>query len=74
MPIPKLLTVEEVAEVTRAPVSSVRSWIYCGKLRGRKVGKRMLVAETDLAVFVGEDGGTGERRPGSAASRRRLGY
>ena len=53
MPIPKLLTLDEVAALTRAPVRSVYYWIYTGKLRGRKVGRRMLVAEPDLAVFVG---------------------
>lgn len=48
----KYLTVAEVAELTRAPVSSVRSWIYEQRLPARKVGKRVLVAEEDLSRFL----------------------
>jgi excisionase family DNA binding protein len=58
-PRPGYLTLPEVAERCRAPLSSVRSWIYSGRLAARKVGRRVLVAEGDLARFMGEgEGGT----------------
>jgi excisionase family DNA binding protein len=50
---PGYVTLKEVAELTRAPLSSVRGWVYSGKLLARKVGKRVLVAEGDLAKFMG---------------------
>jgi len=49
---PKLLTVETIAELTHTPVSSVRWWLDCGKLRYYKPGRRRLVAESDLWAFV----------------------
>jgi excisionase family DNA binding protein len=52
---PGYLTLPEVAEQARAPLSSVRGWVYGGKLRARKVGRRVLVAEGDLARFM-QDG------------------
>lgn len=48
----KYLTVKEVAELTRAPVSSVRTWIYDQRLPARKVGKRVLVAEEEVSRFI----------------------
>lgn len=59
MSIPRMLTVTEVAAHCRGPVSSVRGWIYAGKLRSRKVGRRRLVAEADLLQFL-EHGTDGE--------------
>lgn len=54
MPIPKHYTLDEVAEITRAPRSSVCHWIYTNKLRSKRVGKRRLISERDLATFLGE--------------------
>lgn len=53
MAIPKLLTINEVAFIARAPSSSVSFWIYSGRLRALKVGRRRLVAENDLSEFLG---------------------
>jgi excisionase family DNA binding protein len=51
---PGFYTVQEAAEIVRAPVSSVRSWIYDGRLPAKKVGKRVLIAVGDLARFTGQ--------------------
>lgn len=53
--IPKLLTIEEVAEVTRTPLSSVRSWVYSGRLTTIKPGRHRLVMEEALRQFLGVD-------------------
>lgn len=53
--IPKLLTIEEVADIARAPVSSVRCWAYTGRLITVKVGRRRLVREKDLVSFIAQD-------------------
>jgi excisionase family DNA binding protein len=55
MTLPKLLTIDEVAAVARAPRSTVFHWIYTQKLRSRRIGRRRLVTESDLARFLGED-------------------
>lgn len=52
MALPRLLTISEVASLTRAPISTVSFWIYSGKLKAHKVGRRRLVAEPDLVAFV----------------------
>jgi excisionase family DNA binding protein len=64
MSLPKFLTVDEVAAIARAPRSSVFHWVYTGKLKSRRVGKRRLVTEADLARFMdaGRDGDQPERR------------
>jgi excisionase family DNA binding protein len=48
-----MLTLPEVATIARAPLPSVRRWLADGRLRGKRVGKRILVAETELARFMG---------------------
>ncbi len=55
MPLPRLLSLAEVARATHAPVSSVRYWVYSGRLRSVKAGRRRLVAEDDLTRFLGLD-------------------
>lgn len=53
MSLPKFFTVDQVSEITHAPRSSVFHWLYTGKLSSRRIGKRRLVAEADLAAFMG---------------------
>ena len=48
-----MLTVEEVAKVTRAPINTVRRWQYSGKLPTVNAGRRRLVRVRDLAAFLG---------------------
>lgn len=54
--LPKFLTIEEVGEIARAPRSSVLYWIYSGKLKAYKVGRRRLVSEQDLMAFISQRG------------------
>jgi excisionase family DNA binding protein len=53
MTIPKLLTVSEVAAITRAPRASVQAWLYKNRLESVKVGRQRLVTEEALARFIG---------------------
>jgi len=61
----KMLTTEEVAELARAPESTVRYWRYRGTgPRGVKRGRRVLYREDEvLAWLSGEDD-----RPGGEAA------
>lgn len=52
MPSPYLL-LEEVAEETRSPVSTVRHWIATKRLASVRPGRRRLVHRADLAAFLG---------------------
>lgn len=52
MVMPKMFTIAEVGEVARAPRSSVRYWIYSGRLKSRRVGRRRLVSEQELRAFL----------------------
>ena len=52
MGLPKLLTLIEAAEAVRTKVSTLRAWIYEGRLPGRRVGRRLLVDEADLLKFI----------------------
>lgn len=47
-----LLTVEEVAEMTRRTPASVRWLIYSDQLKSGKVGGRRLVRRADLEAFI----------------------
>jgi excisionase family DNA binding protein len=57
MVLPKLLKIAEVAEIARAPRSTVLYWIYSGKLKAYKVGRRRLVSEPDLMAFISQRSG-----------------
>jgi excisionase family DNA binding protein len=50
----KLLTLPEVADECRAPLSTARWWCTIGKLRSIKVGRRRLVRREDLDQFLQE--------------------
>lgn len=55
------LLIEEVAAEMRCPETTVRYWIRAGKLRASKVGRRFIVARSDLdAVIRANAVGTGE--------------
>ena len=51
-PLPRLLTVEEVAEICRVTGRTVRRWIADGELATYRLGGRVLVSENDLAAFL----------------------
>lgn len=49
----EFLTVEEVAELLRAPAESVRHWRKVGKgPKSFKVGRRVLYAREDVVAFI----------------------
>ncbi len=52
MKIPKLYTLEEVAEITRASRSTVNYWVYSQRIATIKVGRRRLVPEMQLLAFL----------------------
>ena len=48
----KFLTLAEVSEITRTPLSSVRAWCRDGRLASCRPGRRRMVRESDLTVFL----------------------
>lgn len=52
LPGRELLTIEEVADVTRRTVPSVRWLIYSNQLKSGKIGGRRLVRRDDLEEFI----------------------
>lgn len=51
MPSPYLL-LQEIAEETRTPLSTVRHWIATGRLPSVRPGRRRLVRRADLDAFL----------------------
>jgi excisionase family DNA binding protein len=51
-----LLRLDEVAEILRAPLGTVRHWYRLGKLRGARVGRRVLFRSSEIARFLREVG------------------
>lgn len=49
------LLIGEVAEITRAPVWTVRCWIRAGLLPSTRPGLRRLVRRDDLEKFLAKD-------------------
>lgn len=50
--LPKLLTVQQVADVTGFSVREVRRWIKSGDLPACKFGRALRVSEPDVAMFI----------------------
>lgn len=48
----KFLTIAEVAESCRVPISTVRWWIHRKRLSSHKVGRKRLIAHKDLEAFL----------------------
>jgi len=46
------LLLEEIAEETRTPISTVRHWIAQGRLPSVRPGRRRLVKRSDLDAFM----------------------
>lgn len=59
MVIDKLFTPEEVAEVLKLSVITVKKWLRSGKLKGVKIGSRgdWRVKEIDLEKFIQDQNG-----------------
>jgi excisionase family DNA binding protein len=52
--LPPMMTIDEVAVFMRAPVSSVRGWISCGRLGSVRPGRRRLIPRAALQRFLEE--------------------
>ncbi len=51
-----LLFLEEAAQLSRVPVSTLRWWVQTGKLKGTvRAGKRRLIPRRALAAALGVD-------------------
>jgi excisionase family DNA binding protein len=50
--MPAYLTIDQVAERLHTPTETIRYWIHTRKLRAFKPGRRLLIAESDLAELV----------------------
>ena len=50
--LPKLLTVQMVADITGFSVREVRRWIKIGDLPACKFGRALRVSEPDVAMFI----------------------
>ena len=50
--LPDFLTVAEVAMRCRSSVRTLRRWIDQGRIPTHRIGRRLLVAEADLAAFL----------------------
>jgi excisionase family DNA binding protein len=48
-----LLQLEEVAQIARVSVSTVRHWIKAGRLPSLRPGRRRMVRRTDFERFLG---------------------
>ena len=49
------LLLEEIAQISRTSVGSVRAWIRTGRLPSVKPGRRRLVRRSDLERFLARD-------------------
>lgn len=51
----KLLTLEEVAELTRTPLSTLRYWRHRGEGPNTfRLGRRVLARESDIRAWIDE--------------------
>jgi excisionase family DNA binding protein len=66
---PTFLRLDEVAEITRAPIATVRDWVYRQKLQARRVGKHVLIAERDLMAYMHLE--PGDLEPGGTVTALR---
>lgn len=58
MPIERMYTPEQVAEMLQVSVSSIRKWYTAGKLDAVKVGRRIRITESALEKFMQSRNGT----------------
>ncbi len=52
--LPRLLAVNEVAQLLQVSTKTVRRWIERRELRTHRLGRQLRVAEEDLAAFLGQ--------------------
>jgi predicted DNA-binding transcriptional regulator AlpA len=57
-----LLTIEEVAELTRKPVATLRYWRHCGTgPKSAKLGRTVVYREADVRAWIEEQFAASER-------------
>jgi excisionase family DNA binding protein len=52
---PEMLNVVEGAAYARVSVSTLRHWLYTGRLRSVRPGRRRLIRRSDLESFLSRD-------------------
>ncbi len=57
----RLYSVEEAAELLRVSPHTLRLWVYQGRLRATKLGRRTVFTEDQLSAFVEAGQKAGER-------------
>ena len=50
--LPRMVAVEDLAETLGVCPKTIRRWIKAGKLKAHFLGRRVLIAEADAAVFI----------------------
>ena len=50
--LPRLLSIETVAETLNVSTKTVRRWISQGELPVHRLGRQLRISEADLAVFI----------------------
>jgi len=50
--LPRLLSIETVAETLDVSTKTVRRWISQGELPVHRLGRQLRISEGDLAVFI----------------------
>jgi excisionase family DNA binding protein len=50
--LPQLLTPVEAAQICRVSLRTVRRWIADDELKVHRLGRKVLIAEADLADFL----------------------
>lgn len=48
-------TIAEVAEATNVTSQTVRAWIKLGRLKGKRIGRPILITENNLKEFLQTD-------------------
>lgn len=51
-PLPKLLTIDDVAEHCQVSTKTVRGWVLSGELGAHRLGWQYRISEAQLALFL----------------------
>lgn len=52
--LPKLLTIDEVAEHCQVSTKTVRTWVLSGALAAHKLGRQYRISEVQLSLFLNQ--------------------
>lgn len=48
----KFYTITEVAEALKVNPNTVRTWVKLGKLKGKRIGRPILIRESSIMEFI----------------------